>query len=151
MTLQSILLPLLVQIGLTCFLILWMAKERTVLFKRREIKWQDIALRQTPWPGRVQQIGNCFENQFEIPVLFYVLVVLAITAKKADLLFVVMEWLFVATRLAHAYVFTTSNLCPAARPVLYCWNHYLVSYVGDLRDPNFRRPLVGRIMRAGFL
>jgi hypothetical protein len=112
MTLQSILLPLLVQIGLTCFLILWMAKERTVLFKRREIKWQDIALRQTPWPGRVQQIGNCFENQFEIPVLFYVLVVLAITAKKADLLFVVMEWLFVATRLAHAYVFTTSNYVP---------------------------------------
>jgi hypothetical protein len=89
-----------------------MAKERTVLFKRREIKWQDIALRQTPWPGRVQQIGNCFENQFEIPVLFYVLVVLAITAKKADLLFVVMEWLFVATRLAHAYVFTTSNYVP---------------------------------------
>ena len=112
MTLQSILLPLLVQIGLTCFLILWMAKERTVLFKRREIKWQDIALRQTSWPGRVQQIGNCFENQFEIPVLFYVLVVLAIAAKKADLMFVVMEWLFVATRLAHAYVFTTSNYVP---------------------------------------
>jgi len=112
MTLQSILLPLFVQIGLTCFLILWVAKERTVLFKRREIKWQDIALRQTPWPGRVQQIGNCFENQFEIPVLFYVLVVLAIAAKKADLLFVVMEWLFVATRLAHAYVFTTSNYVP---------------------------------------
>ena len=89
-----------------------MAKERTVLFKRREIKWQDIALRQTSWPGRVQQIGNCFENQFEIPVLFYVLVVLAIAAKKADLLFVVMEWLFVATRLAHAYVFTTSNYVP---------------------------------------
>ncbi len=112
MTLQSILLPLFVQIGLTCFLILWMAKERTVLFKRREIKWQDMALRQTQWPGRVQQIGNCFENQFEIPVLFYVLVVLAITAKKADLLFVAMEWLFVATRLAHAYVFTTSNYVP---------------------------------------
>ena len=112
MSLQSILLPLFVQIGLTCCLILWMAKERTVLFKRREIKWQDIALRQTSWPGRVQQIGNCFENQFEIPVLFYVLVVLAIAVKKADLLFVVMEWLFVATRLAHAYVFTTSNYVP---------------------------------------
>ncbi len=112
MTLQSILLPLFVQIGLTCFLILWMAKERTVLFKRREIKWQDIALRQTPWPDRVQQIGNCFQNQFEIPILFYVLVMLEIMTKKAGLLFVVMEWLFVATRLAHAYVFTTSNYVP---------------------------------------
>jgi len=112
MTLQSILLPLFVQIGLTCFLILWVAKERTVLFKRREIKWQDIALRQTPWPDRVQQIGNCFQNQFEIPILFYVLVMLEIMTKKAGLLFVVMEWLFVATRFAHAYAFTTSNYVP---------------------------------------
>jgi hypothetical protein len=112
MTLQSILLPLFVQIGLTCFLILWMAKVRTGLVRRREVKWQDIALRQTPWPDRVQQIGNCFQNQFEIPILFYVLVVLEIMTKEAGLLFVVMEWLFVATRIAHAYVFTTSNYVP---------------------------------------
>ena len=69
-------------------------------------------MRQTPWPDRAQQIGNCFQNQFEIPVLFYVLVALAILTKKADLVFVVMEWLFVATRIAHAYVFTTSNYVP---------------------------------------
>ncbi len=89
-----------------------MAKERTGLLKRRAVNWRDIALRQNPWPGRAQQIGNCFENQFEIPVLFYVLVVLAIITKKADLPFVVMEWLFVATRIAHAIVFTTSNYVP---------------------------------------
>ena len=112
MTLQAILLPLFVQIGLTFFLGLWMARERTACFKRREVKWQDIALRQTPWPGKAQQISNCFGNQFEIPVLFYVLAGLAILTKKADLLFVVMEWLFVATRVAHAAVFTTSNYVP---------------------------------------
>jgi hypothetical protein len=112
MTDQAILLPLFVQIGLIFFLIIWMAKERTALLQLREIKWQDIALRQKAWPDRAQQIANCFENQFEIPILFYVLVVLAIMTKKADLLFVVMEWLFVATRIAHAYVFTTSNYVP---------------------------------------
>ncbi|HEY8008844.1 MAG TPA: MAPEG family protein [Methylocella sp.] len=112
MSQQSILLPLFVQVGLTFFLILWMAKERTGLLKRRAVNWRNIALRQNPWPGRAQQIGNCFENQFEIPVLFYVLVVLAIITKKADLPFVVMEWLFVATRIAHAIVFTTSNYVP---------------------------------------
>jgi hypothetical protein len=112
MNLQSILLPLFVQIGLTFFLIIWMAKERTGLLKRRAVHWQDIALRQNPWPDRAQQIGNCFQNQFEIPILFYFLVVLGIITKKADLPFVVMEWLFVVTRLAHAYVFTTSNYVP---------------------------------------
>jgi hypothetical protein len=112
MSVQSILLPLFVQIALTCFLSIWSAWERTAVLKSREVKWQDIALRQTPWPDRVQQIGNCFQNQFEIPILFYVLAVLAITTKQAGLLFVGMEWLFVATRVAHAYVFTTSNYLP---------------------------------------
>jgi hypothetical protein len=112
MTLQSILLPLFVQIGLTFFLLIWMAKERMGLVQRREVKWQDIALRQTAWPDLAQQIANCFENQFEVPILFYVLAALAIITKKADLLFVVMEWFFVATRIAHAYVFTTSNYVP---------------------------------------
>ncbi len=111
MSLQSILLPLFVQTGLAFFLIIWMAKERTALLQLREVKWQDIALRQKAWPDRAQQIANCFENQFEKPVLFYALVVLAIITKRADLLFV-MEWLFVASRVAHAYVFTTSNYVP---------------------------------------
>jgi hypothetical protein len=112
MTLQSILLPLFVQIGLTFFLVIWMAKERMGHIQRREVKWQDIALRQTAWPDRAQQIGNCFENQFEIPIIFYFLAVLEIMTRKAGLPFVVMEWLFVATRIAHAYVFTTSNYVP---------------------------------------
>jgi hypothetical protein len=47
-----------------------MAKERTALLQLREVKWQDIALRQKAWPDRTQQIANCFENQFEKPVLF---------------------------------------------------------------------------------
>jgi hypothetical protein len=38
--------------------------------------------------------------------------VLEITTKKAGLPFVIMAWLFVAARLAHAYVFTTSNYVP---------------------------------------
>jgi hypothetical protein len=112
MSLQSILVPLFVQTGLAFVLIIWMAKERTALLQRREVKWQDIALRQKAWPDRAQQIANCFENQFEKPGLFYALVVLAIITKRADLLFVVMEWLFVASRVAHAYVFTTSNYVP---------------------------------------
>jgi hypothetical protein len=107
-----ILLPLFVQIVLVFFLSFWMAKRRWSLFTRGQMHWRDIALKQTPWPAPAQQVGNCFQNQFEIPILFYVLVILAIITKKADLVFVVMEWVFVVTRIAHAYVFTTSNYVP---------------------------------------
>ena len=40
------------------------------------------------------------------------LVILAWITKQADLLFVVMAWIFVLLRLAHAYVHTTSNHVP---------------------------------------
>ena len=42
-------------------------------------------------------------------MLFYVLTILAIISKHADFLFVVMAWIFVLTRLAHAYVHCTNN------------------------------------------
>lgn len=112
MTVQTILLPLFIQIGLTFFLGFWMASERRRVFLRKELRWQDIALRQTPWPGRAQQVSQSFQNQFEAPVLFYVLVALALATKKADLAFVIMEWLFVLSRIAHAFVHTTSNHVP---------------------------------------
>jgi hypothetical protein len=145
MGIQSILLPLFVQIGLTFFLIIWMARSRTSLVRRREIKWQDIALRQTPWPDGVQQIGNCFQNQFEIPVLFYVLVVLEIVTKKEGLLFVVMEWLFVAARLAHAYVFTTSNYVPLRGQFFIVGTIILILMWGLFALQIFAGPLAGAL------
>ena len=57
----------------------------------------------------MQQVSNAYQNQLEVPVLFYVLVVLAILTRKADLLLVAMSWIFVASRLAHALIHTTSN------------------------------------------
>ncbi len=86
-----------------------LARQRWGLVSRRQLRWQDIALRQRPWQGRAQQVSHAFQNQFEIPVLFYVLVGLVRVTKKAELFFVVMEWLFVATRIARAHVHTTSN------------------------------------------
>jgi hypothetical protein len=42
-------------------------------------------------------------------MLFYVLVVLALVLHKADLLFVIMSWIFVISRIVHAGVHITSN------------------------------------------
>ena len=70
---------------------------------------RDIALGERNWPTRIQQIANAYHNQFELPVLFYALVALALFTRKADLLFVVMSWMFVASRLVHAAIHTTSN------------------------------------------
>jgi hypothetical protein len=109
MSLQAILLPVFVQVGLTLFLTFWMAAARTSSITRGEVKMRDVALGQPAWTERGTKIGNAFRNQFELPVLFYVLVVLAIIARKADLLFVVMSWIFVVSRIVHAAIHTGSN------------------------------------------
>jgi len=48
----------------------------------------------------------------QVPLLFYVIVVLAWITKQADLIFVVMAWIFVLSRLVHTYIHTTSNHVP---------------------------------------
>jgi hypothetical protein len=112
MTVQMVLLPVFVQVALTFGLLFWMARVRTASISSGETKMRDIALRQPAWPTRATQISNCYDSQFELPLLFYVLVILAWTTRQADLIFVVMAWIFVLARLAHAYVHTTSNYVP---------------------------------------
>ena len=109
MSLASVLLPLFVQVALTFVLLLWTGNARVASLKRKETKVSDIALGEGNWPTRVMQIGNNYNNQLQLPVLFYVLVILAWITRKADLLFVVLSWVFVISRIVHAYVHTTTN------------------------------------------
>src|SRR3954462_9625444 len=85
MTLQAILLPLFVEVGLTFFLMFWMAGMRTSAIRRGDVKMRDIALGQPAWPEPETKAANAYHNQFQLPVLFYVLTILAIIARKADL------------------------------------------------------------------
>ena len=112
MTIRMVLLPVFAQVALTFALLLWMAFARTGSVRRGETKIRDIALGQLAWPEQATKVSNCFNSQFQLPLLFYVLVILAWITKQADLLFVVMAWIFVIVRLAHAYIHTTSNHVP---------------------------------------
>jgi hypothetical protein len=106
---QAVLLPLFVEVALTFVLLFWMGMARVAVVRRGVVRPGDIALGQANWPPRVTQIGNAYHNQLQLPVLFYVLTVLALATRQADLLFVVLAWLFVLSRLAHAYIHVTSN------------------------------------------
>lgn len=109
MSIQMVLLPVFVQIGLTFALLLWMAGARRNALVDGGTKPRDIVLGQPNWPSRTTQIGNCYRNQFELPVLFYVLIALALPLRHADLVIVMLSWVFVVTRFVHAGIFTSSN------------------------------------------
>ena len=109
MSVQMVLLPVFVLVGLAFVLLLWMAGARRATLVSGETKIRDIALGQPNWPERATQIGNCYRNQFELPMLFYVLIALALPLRKADLVIVLLSWVFVVTRFVHAGIFVTSN------------------------------------------
>src|SRR5450631_945593 len=110
MSIQTILLPLFVEVALTLCLLLWLAELRRRDFKSGTVRPSQIALREPNWPTPTLQVAYSFSNQFELPVLFYVLTILEIITRHADFIFVVLAWIFVVMRLAQAYVHTTNNL-----------------------------------------
>lgn len=112
MTIQMVLLPVFVQVALTLALLMWTARSRTASLKSGEAKMRDTALGQANWPTRPTQIANSYNSQFQLPLLFFVVVLWAWITRTADVVFVVLEWLFVLLRLGHSFVHTTSNYVP---------------------------------------
>jgi len=109
MSVAAILAPLFVQVLLTLVLGFYLAGLRGPLLVSGKVKPEDVSLRQPNWPQRALQAGYAFQNQFEIPVLFYVLTILVLVTRHADVVFVTLAWIFVLSRLAQAAVHVTSN------------------------------------------
>jgi hypothetical protein len=106
---QMVLLPVFVLVGLTFALGFWMGAVRNKALVSGQARLKDVALNGSNWPEQAAKVGDCFSNQFEVPVMFYVLVALALPLRHADLVFVLLSWVFVLTRYVQAGVFTTSN------------------------------------------
>lgn len=109
MSVAGLLLPVFVQVALTFALMLWMATLRVGAIRARVVRPRDIALREPNWPEQATQVANCFHNQLELPMLFYVLVALILITSTNSDVFVWLAWAFVATRLLHAWIHTGSN------------------------------------------
>jgi hypothetical protein len=109
MSVSSLLLPVFVEVGLTFFIMFWMGLLRRQALASGTVREADIALRQPNWPPRATQVANNFQNQLELPMLFYVLVAFILVTSTNSLIFVLLAWIFVLSRLVHAYIHTGPN------------------------------------------
>lgn len=110
MLVQAVLIPVFLQVGLIFAVLIGMGYQRNAAVNSGALEWQDASLGERKWPARAQQFANNFSNQFELPVLFFVVVALAIPLRKADLVFSILAWIFVLSRIAHTFVHTTFNI-----------------------------------------
>jgi hypothetical protein len=137
MSITIMLAPLFVQVALTFALLIWLGLMRVPAVRRGEVKLRDIALDKDNWPPQAIQAANAFSNQFELPVLFYLVVVLAVFSAESSVTLAVLAWIFVASRLLHALIHVTTNNVPR-RAMLYAigagalglmWVVYIVGLV----------------------
>ena len=109
MTFTDFLLPVFVQVLLIFLLLGFMGRERLGSLSSGEVKADDVLLSDASYTTRARQFGNCFRNQFELPMLFFVLIAFLLITRLGDILMLALAWAFVLTRYAHAYIHTTNN------------------------------------------
>lgn len=104
MSVQAILLPVFVLVALTFVLLLTLAGARRRALGHGEVRERDVSLNPDHWPEDARRLNNAYGNALAMPLLFYTLVILALITRKADLLFVVLEWVYVAARIVQAAI-----------------------------------------------
>ena len=107
MTVQMVLLPVFVLVLLSFILMFRMFTVRTGAIKNREVRVSEVAVGQKAWPTKAARVSNAYSNPVEL--LFFVLIALALPLRQADLIIVLLSWVFVVTRYIHAGVYATSN------------------------------------------
>ncbi|HLN07933.1 MAG TPA: MAPEG family protein [Xanthobacteraceae bacterium] len=108
---KSLLWPMLAQIGLTCTLYGWLTVARAAAVKRGQVDFSAFVLARDE-PPDVARIARNLGNQFELPVIFYAVVVLLIGLGRVATVDVVAAWVFVGGRIIHTVVQTLTNDVP---------------------------------------
>ena len=108
---KPILIPLLVQVLLTFSVWVYLFAWRIPEIQRKRIDPQqlkDRAAAHELLPDSANASNN-LKNLFELPVLFYVVVLLSLVLMIQDMLLVQLAWGFVALRILHSVIHCSYN------------------------------------------
>ena len=104
----SILWPMLAHIGWVSMLYVWLTVARQRAVRSGQIESSCFVLGRDE-PLEVARITRNLANQFELPLIFYAVVVLLVALGQVTLFDVIAAWLFVAGRVAHTLVQTLTD------------------------------------------
>ena len=107
---KLLLLPAFLHVGLIFLLVFWTGRGRVAAARRGEVRLKDVAIDSSKWPDHLRKRANNYQNQFELPVLFYVLIAFVLAARMVDAVQVILAWVFLVSRLVHSYIHTGKNV-----------------------------------------
>lgn len=105
---QHILLPAFVQVTLTVYVLTRMGQGRVRAVRSGQVKRSEIDTK-SAYSETVQKFANNYQSQFELPVLFYVVLLFALSTGHVDGVLIGLAWAFVGSRLVHSLVHTGAN------------------------------------------
>jgi hypothetical protein len=110
-------LPVALQICLTLTLYFALIVAKSKAVRAGDVDTARRAIHHDAWPEYVQKINNSIRNQFEVPVLFYVLVLALVQLNAVGIVAVAAAWVFVLSRLYHAWIHTGPNIVVKRRNI----------------------------------
>jgi hypothetical protein len=121
---SAILPPLFLQVTLTLLVTVGLAGFRVIpTLRDRKLAAEAKTGRKDMFSPRSKLFADNLQNQFELPVLFYVAVLLAIQTGPISDGFVTLAWTFVILRIIHALIHVTVNI------VLLRFFAFLLSFI----------------------
>jgi hypothetical protein len=115
MTRDWIFVPVIVQVLMTLLIYVRLIKVKIREVRAGRVDKTRSALHEEAWGDAVLQINNNIRNQFELPVLFYVMAAILWAMDSVNGLAIAAAFLFVLSRIAHALIHLGSNYVPNRR------------------------------------
>src|SRR5262245_32969616 len=133
MSAYAILYPLFAMFLLTSLVLARLAVLRVGAISRREVAMNYYTTYQEgEEPAHIRVVTRNFLNLFEMPLLFYVVVILTYVTGQASPWLVGCAWAYVALRFAHSAVHLTSNRVPLRFRIYFAGNFALLAMWGTL-------------------
>ena len=108
----AILYPAALMMLLTLFLYVKNYLDNVKATKNKDIRFSHFKAYSHDVPEYVDVSRQTLKNQFELPILFYFLVSLAITFDNVGQTDIILAWMFVVSRYIHCYIRLTANYVP---------------------------------------
>lgn len=106
-----ILIPVLMQVGLTLCLFPFLFLRRARSMKERGQRPNDIALANDgDWSEDARKLANNYKSQFELPVLFYVIALFAYALRLVDVWMLGLAVVFAVSRIVHTLIHVGPNV-----------------------------------------
>jgi len=105
---QHLLLPVFAQVALTVYVLTRMGQGRVRAVRSGQVKRSEVDDK-SAYSETVQKFANNYVSQFELPVLFYLVLLFVLVTGLVDGVLIGLAWAFVVSRLVHSLVHTGTN------------------------------------------